>query len=34
MLLDMQSDIRFHFEDCRKRQAKIARNRKLLRVSW
>jgi hypothetical protein len=30
MLLDMQSDIRFHFEDCRKRQAKIARNRELL----
>ena len=30
MLLDMQSDIRRHFDDCRKRQAKIKRNRELL----
>ena len=29
-LLDMQDDIRRHFDDCRKRQAKIERNRKLL----
>ncbi|MGB0073618.1 MAG: hypothetical protein WBP71_11770 [Terracidiphilus sp.] len=29
-LLDIQDDIRRHFDDCRKRQAKIQRNRKLL----
>ena len=29
-LLNMQDDIRLHFDDCRKRQAKIERNRKLL----
>ena len=30
MLLDIQDDIRRHFDDCRKRQAKIQRNRELL----